>query len=179
MANFWNLAANFQVTREAKFQSVKRLHDGTFQFAYSEENTGTGNTTLPETIRLGIAPFHGGEHYAIDVRIRYRLREGQLKLWFEMIELERVLEDAFKGVLAKVQEELPEPGVRRQALTLKARFAGPLSAWARVVAGVFIVLTERLPYPMPTRHKEWPCQQSKPSAPSCGGAAARTVPPQQ
>lgn len=106
-----NLATNFQVTREAKFQSVKRLHDGTFQFAYSEENTGTGNTTLPETIRLGIAPFHGGEHYAIDVRIRYRLREGQLKLWFEMIEPERVLEDAFKGVLAKVQEELPESQV--------------------------------------------------------------------
>lgn len=102
------LATNFQVTREAKFQSVKRLHDGTFQFVYSEENVGTGNTTLPETIKLGIAPFHGGEHYAIDVRIRYRLREGALKLWFEMIEPERVLEDAFKGVLEQVSTELPE-----------------------------------------------------------------------
>lgn len=105
------LATNFQVTREAKFQSVKRLHDGTFQFAYSEENTGTGNTTLPETIKLGIAPFHGGEHYAIDVRIRYRLREGALKLWFEMIDPERVLEDAFKGVLDQVSSDLPESQV--------------------------------------------------------------------
>lgn len=107
-AELLNLALNFQVTRDASFSSVQRLQDGTFQFAFSEENKGNGNTTLPETIRLGIQPFHGGDHYAIDVRVRYRLREGSLKLWFELIDPEKVLEDAFKGIQEKVKESLPE-----------------------------------------------------------------------
>ncbi len=61
----------FQETRTSEFKAVTRLNDGTYQMAFSNEKTGSGNTQLPEKIALAISPFHNGTPYQIDARIRY------------------------------------------------------------------------------------------------------------
>ena len=38
----------FQETRKVEFKSVKRLQDGTCQFQYSDDKSGSGNTKIPE-----------------------------------------------------------------------------------------------------------------------------------
>ncbi|WP_253704672.1 YfdQ family protein [Citrobacter amalonaticus] len=38
----------FQETRKSEFKSVKRLQDGTCQFQFSDEKSGSGNTKMPE-----------------------------------------------------------------------------------------------------------------------------------
>jgi uncharacterized protein YfdQ (DUF2303 family) len=98
----------FQETRKSEFKSVKRLSDGTCQFQFSDEKSGSGNTKMPEKISLAIAPFHNGAPYQIDARIRYRLRDGQLVLWYELIEPKKVVEHAFQEIVTDMESQLGE-----------------------------------------------------------------------
>ena len=75
----------FQETRKSEFKSVRRLQDGTFSFAFSDEKGGS-QASLPEEIMLSLPPFHNGSYYALKARLRYRLRDGDLSLWYELIE---------------------------------------------------------------------------------------------
>ncbi|KGA40740.1 hypothetical protein KU75_16095 [Pectobacterium odoriferum] len=97
------MVLEFQETRTSEFKSVKRLHDGTTQFAYSDEKSGAGNTKLPEKISLAIAPFHNGNTYQVDARFRYRIKEGQLILWYELIDPEKIVEHAFSEIVTELQ----------------------------------------------------------------------------
>ena len=92
------IATQFSVTRTSVFSSGVRLASGEFQFQFSEENQSKGTVEVPEKFAIGISPFHNGEAYRIEARLRYRIREGQLTIWYELIEPEKVLEDAFNGV---------------------------------------------------------------------------------
>ncbi|GGA80614.1 hypothetical protein GCM10011369_23190 [Neiella marina] len=92
------IATQFSVTRTSVFSSGVRLQSGEFQFQFSEENQKKGTVEVPEKFSIGIAPFHNGERYKIEARLRYRIREGELAIWFELIEPEKVLEDAFNEV---------------------------------------------------------------------------------
>ncbi|MFZ1875036.1 MAG: DUF2303 family protein [Chania sp.] len=96
----------FQETRKSEFKSVRRLQDGTFQMAYTDEKDGGGNASLPEKISLAIAPFHNGNAYQVDARIRYRLRDGQLALWFELIEPKKIIEHAFTEIVVDLENQL-------------------------------------------------------------------------
>ena len=98
----------FQETRKSEFKSVKRLSDGTCQFQFSDEKSGSGNTKMPEKISLAIAPFHNGAPYQVDARIRYRLRDGQLVLWYELIEPKKVVEHAFQEIVTDMENQLGE-----------------------------------------------------------------------
>lgn len=96
----------FQETRKSEFKSVRRLQDGTCQFSFSDEKSGSGNTKLPEKISLAISPFHNGAAYQVDARIRYRLRDGQLILWYELIEPKKVVEHAFQEIVTDMENQL-------------------------------------------------------------------------
>lgn len=98
----------FQETRTSEFKSVNRLNDGTYQMAFSNEKSGSGNTQLPEKISLAISPFHNGTPYQIDARFRYRLREGRLTLWYELIEPQKIIEHAYNEILVDLQSQLPD-----------------------------------------------------------------------
>jgi uncharacterized protein YfdQ (DUF2303 family) len=98
----------FQETRTSEFKAVTRLSDGTYQMAFSNEKTGSGNTKLPEKISLAISPFHNGSPYQIDARIRYRLREGKLALWYELIDPKKIIEHAYNEILVDLQNQLPD-----------------------------------------------------------------------
>ena len=98
----------FQETRKSEFKSVKRLSDGTCQFWFSDEKSGSGNTKMPEKISLAISPFHNGSPYQVDARIRYRLRDGQLVLWYELIEPKKVVEHAFQEIVTDMESQLGE-----------------------------------------------------------------------
>jgi len=98
----------FQETRKVEFKSVKRLQDGTCQFQFNDEKSGGGNTKIPEKISLAISPFHNGAAYQIDARIRYRLRDGQLVLWYELIEPKKIVEHAFQEIVIDMENQLGE-----------------------------------------------------------------------
>ena len=91
------------------FSSAKRLDNGETQFVYNETIDATaganGTTKIPQTFMLGVRLFKGDKTgYAIKARLKYRLNSGALKFWYELDRVERALEDAFSGYVAKVSE---------------------------------------------------------------------------
>ena len=83
-----------------------RLQSGEFEFQFSEQNQSKGTVTVPEKIAIGIAPFQNGTRYRIEARLRYRLREGQLSIWYELIEPQKVLDDAFNEVKCNIRDSI-------------------------------------------------------------------------
>ena len=98
-----DIAEKFQVVRKAVFGSSVRLSSGEMQFQYSETNQ-KGTIEIPEKFKVGVAPFHNGEKYAVEARLRYRIKEGELSLWYELVEPEKVVEDAFAAVVDQIKE---------------------------------------------------------------------------
>lgn len=91
------------------FSSAKRLDNGETQFVYNETIDATagtnGTTKIPQTFMLGVRLFKGDKTgYAIKARLKYRLNSGALKFWYELDRVERALEDAFSGYVAKAEE---------------------------------------------------------------------------
>lgn len=103
------ISRTLEAKKKVDFQSGVRLDNGEVQLTYNEEIKGTagkGSLDIPETFKLGIPVFEGGERYELEARLRYRLNEGRLAMWFDLLRPARLLEDAFSQTLEKVQTEL-------------------------------------------------------------------------
>ena len=106
-ATMLEIATKFKVIRKASFGSSIRLASGEVQFQFSEENQ-KGTIEIPETFSLGLAPFKSGQKYSLDARLRYRVREGTLVLWYELIDAEQVIDDAFANIADNVKKSVGE-----------------------------------------------------------------------
>ena len=106
-AELLETALKFQVIRKATFGSAMRLNTGEFQFQFNEENQ-KGTVELPEEITIAVAPFHNGDKYEVKARLRYRLREGILKLAYHLVDPEKVTEHAFEKIVTEIGEKLPD-----------------------------------------------------------------------
>lgn len=99
---------NFGQMTNVTFSSVRRLDNGQAQITYNEENKVTNRAELPTVITLGIPIFEGGPNYAIEALLRYRVREGNLRLWFEIKEIAKVRREAVQHVVDEVKVQLPD-----------------------------------------------------------------------
>lgn len=105
------ISKTLEAKKSVDFQSSVRLDNGEVQITYNEEIRGTagkGSLQVPDTFKLGIPVFEGGDHYELEARLRYRVNEGRLGMWFDLLRPERLLEDAFTQTLEKIKEELGE-----------------------------------------------------------------------
>lgn len=109
-----NVARQLEAHKSSQFKSSIRLDNGELQLTYEETITGTaqkGAVQIPTDFTLGIKPFEGGEAYAVKARFRYRIDNGLLSLWFDLLRPDAVLEDAFNRVLETVAAGVKNPDV--------------------------------------------------------------------
>jgi uncharacterized protein YfdQ (DUF2303 family) len=107
-ATLLEMAKNFEIKRAVAFSSAIRLDNGQTQFSYIEEGAGTsqkGALTIPERFVLGLAPVEGVEPYRVDARLRYRLQDGKLAIWFDLLRPEDYLKAAFESVVDFVKAQ--------------------------------------------------------------------------
>ncbi|MDR5761920.1 YfdQ family protein [Caballeronia sp. LZ035] len=101
-----SIALNFEASKEGNFVSAARLQDGSTNFVWKEDVNATGNKiAMPSQITLSIPVFENGASYSIDARIKYRIKDGVLKIWYELIRPHKVLEAAFREVWAQIEEQ--------------------------------------------------------------------------
>lgn len=75
---------DFRDSGTAEYRKAVRLTDGRIQFSYVQNSTA-GIVQLPEIIKLGLPVFEGmPELYALKARLRWRLKDADLKLWYEL-----------------------------------------------------------------------------------------------
>ena len=114
-AQMLELARNFEAKKDVTFKSDIRQSDGSVQLRYEEQVQGSGvqgTMKVPEEFALGIPVYEGGTHYHVPARLRYRLHDGNLMLWYELIRPHKIIEDAFKQVLETIIKETQLPVFR-------------------------------------------------------------------
>lgn len=107
-AEMVQIALTLQAKTNIDFKSGVRLQNGQVQLGYQETINGTagenGQMQIPEKFELGIRVFQGGEKYKVEAYLRYRIRDGKLTFFYQLIRPERLLEDAFELVKKQVAE---------------------------------------------------------------------------
>lgn len=110
-AAMMDMALNFKVASAASYRAVQRLQDGNVDLQYVNDVKATagansGSVKVPEQFVIEIPLFSGlsAPPRRIEARFRFRLHEGRLKLWYELVRPHRVLEAAFKDLIREVSD---------------------------------------------------------------------------
>ncbi|RQS39794.1 DUF2303 family protein [Burkholderia sp. Bp8990] len=111
-ATLLEVSRTLEAKKKVNFASGIRLSDGQNEFTYEEQIEGTagkGKFKVPEVFELGIPVFTGGPLYKVRARLRYRINEGKLVLWYDIERSHKILEDAVKAVWSEIEvgTELP------------------------------------------------------------------------
>ena len=107
-AELLQVALTFEAKKSVEFSSGVRLNNGQIQFQYDEVVRGTaqkGTIEIPEQFVLGISIHVNGPAYRIPVRLRWRLQEGKVAFWYEVVRPHRFIEDALKEIRDRVAKE--------------------------------------------------------------------------
>jgi uncharacterized protein YfdQ (DUF2303 family) len=97
---------------EARFNQTVRLKDGGCKLQYDEDvmirggapSSKSGELELPDFITAGIAPFEGSPTYKIKARLKVRIENRKLWLWYETINPHRIVRDSL-SIITKLIEE--------------------------------------------------------------------------
>lgn len=99
------MALNFEAAQTGTFVATQRLQNGSHNLQWKADNNAGGTVQLPELIVLSIPVFENEEPSEITARLRYRVKEGTLSIWYEMVRPHKVLEAAFRATWARIAEE--------------------------------------------------------------------------
>lgn len=107
-AEMLEIAQNISVSSTGGFKSKINRVNGNIEFGFKEETDATagysGTLRVPEFFTLGIPVLDGGEKWEVTARLRYRLKDGLLSLWYDLDNHERVYETAINGVWQKIED---------------------------------------------------------------------------
>lgn len=101
------MALNFEATAEKKFKSATRLQSGGISMEYidTEDSATRARMAVFERFSLGLTALQDGPAYRLDARMKYRLRDGTLHLWFELIRPDKVLENSAHELVNAIKEK--------------------------------------------------------------------------
>ena len=107
-ADLLQVALTFEAKKSVEFSSGVRLANGQIQLQYDEVIRGAaqkGTIEVPETFVLGVAIHVNGPAYRIPVRVRWRLQEGKVSFWYEIVRPARYIDDALREILLRVASD--------------------------------------------------------------------------
>ncbi|AQW29058.1 DUF2303 family protein [Ralstonia syzygii subsp. celebesensis] len=106
-AQMLEMALSFEANQDMRFKSAVRLSNGGVQMSFVQDDDAQtlAKMQLFERFALGIPVFWNGDAYRIDARLRYRVRDGKLTFWYELIRQDKALEDATVTLIKKIREQ--------------------------------------------------------------------------
>ena len=111
-ADVLDMARQLDVKKGVAFASSVRLDNGQTQLTYTEDIQGSaakGTLALLDTFVLGLAPFEGAPLYKLTARLRYRLQESRLVLWFDLVRPRDVVHQAWRDVITEIVDKTSIP----------------------------------------------------------------------
>lgn len=114
-ATMLEIALNFRVSQSVRYGAARRLADGHVELSYDNVVEGSagngggsygGRMSIPEefTLRMPVLAGVNQPSYEVRARFRYRLVNGALRLWYELIRPHKVEEAAFTDLWQKIGE---------------------------------------------------------------------------
>lgn len=113
-ATILEISKNLEAKQTTNFKSSHRQEDGSREFHYETVVSGTtkkGKVKVPSSFELGVPVFLHGVNYKVIARLRFRIHNGNLELWFDLDEPHRVMEAAFEHVLEKITTAISNPTI--------------------------------------------------------------------
>jgi uncharacterized protein YfdQ (DUF2303 family) len=103
-ADLLALVLNFEASTSGAFVAAQRLHDGSATLNWRSD-TSTGAVKVPEHIGLAIPVFENEAPRELLARLRYRIKDGALSLWYELVRPHKVQEVAFREVWDRIEKD--------------------------------------------------------------------------
>ena len=105
------MALTFEANQDMRFKSAIRLQSGGVQMAFTQDDDAQTVQKMQvfDRFSLGFPVFWNGDAYRLDARLRYRVREGKLTFWFELIRADKVLEAATKTLIDDIKAKTEKP----------------------------------------------------------------------
>jgi uncharacterized protein YfdQ (DUF2303 family) len=105
------LATQFEITQDKRFRSAVRVQSGGVNLEYVEnDDEGTIQRMMMfDRFTLGLSPFWRGKGLYVQARLKYSLREGKLKLWYELVRPDIAFEMATNALIEKLSADLAQP----------------------------------------------------------------------
>lgn len=110
-AQMLEMALNMEANQDVKFKSAIRLQNGGVSLNYvaDDDHQTVTRMQLFERFTLGMPVFWNGDPYQIDARLRYRVRDGKLTFWYELIRPDKILEAATTTMITEIQGQVGMP----------------------------------------------------------------------
>lgn len=110
-AQMLEMALTFEANQDMRFKSAIRLQNGGVQMSFVQDDDAQTLQKMQvfDRFSLGIQVFWNGDAYRIDARLRYRVRDGKLTFWFELIRQDKVLESATQTLITHIREKTGSP----------------------------------------------------------------------
>jgi len=110
-ATMLEMSSNLQAKKSVNFAQATRLDNGQTQLTYQEQVSGTvetkgGSMKVPETFEITIPVFLGGAPAKINARLRYRINDGKLVMWYQLHRPAKVVEEAVRQVTATIRKAI-------------------------------------------------------------------------
>ena len=101
------MSRSLEITQDSRFRSAVRLQSGGISLEYVETDDAATvkKMSVFERFGLGIPVFWNGSAYGLEARLRYRLKEGAVTFWYELIRADKVFEHAAREIIGQIQEE--------------------------------------------------------------------------
>ena len=113
-AQLLELICTLHAKSNVRYNKQIRLQNGANRFDYEEDVVVAGNVTtgtrpgamdLPAMIYAAIQTHEGGEAYQVPARLKTRISGRALVIWFETVNLQKLVRDAVKGAVETVTEK--------------------------------------------------------------------------
>jgi uncharacterized protein YfdQ (DUF2303 family) len=110
-AQMLEMAIAMETKQEVRFKSAIRLQNGGVSLNYvaDDDHQTITRMQLFERFTLGMPVFLGGDAYQVDARLRYRVRDGKLTFWYELIRPDKLLEAATSTMVNTIHDQVGMP----------------------------------------------------------------------
>lgn len=103
-ATLLEMSLNFEASQAGSFVANQRMQDGSHNLQWRADNNASGTVKLPEQIALSIPVFENESPSMLYARLRYRINDGKLAIWYELIRPHKVLESAFQDTWKRIAD---------------------------------------------------------------------------
>lgn len=105
-AQMLEMALTFEANQDMRFKSALRLQNGGVQMSFVQDDDAQTLQKMQvfDRFSIGFPVFWNGDAYRLDARLRYRVRDGKLTFWFELIRQDKVLEAATQTLIKQIRE---------------------------------------------------------------------------
>jgi uncharacterized protein YfdQ (DUF2303 family) len=115
-ADLLELVKNLHGHKNARFGGEVRLATGNYSVSWEEDTVVAGRGTVqggslafPKMVTAGIAPFYGCPPYKVVARLKTKVEDRKLSLWYETVAEHLIMRDSINLICQKVRSELKIP----------------------------------------------------------------------